>query len=215
MMRHSPTEFAPWEKRDHGMQPPIISEQGQAVRTSSEILKIAARRKSANCRMFQLVMWIGVALSCTFVAIRTHAQYRNSRRLFINDYCIFFALVCHVATAIVYQIAIPPMYDVISVSAGLKPMGSTFMQRGAFFLKLQYAADILLWTTLWSVKFSLLFFFWRLFDSVHSPMKLFWWIMCGITASTWITSVILQEFACDPIGDFFIPGKSLHQPSSA
>lgn len=90
MMRHSPTEFAPWEKRDHGMQPPIISEQGQAVRSSSEILKMAARRKSANYRMFQLVMWIGVALSCTFVAIRTHAQYRNSRRLFINDYCIFF-----------------------------------------------------------------------------------------------------------------------------
>ncbi|KAJ6084566.1 hypothetical protein N7486_011366 [Penicillium sp. IBT 16267x] len=129
-MRHFPIDFAPrWEERDHMMEPPVISEQGQA-----------------------LVMWIGVALSGTFVAIRTHAQYRNSRRLFINDYCIFFALVCHIATAIVYQIAISPMYDVLSVSAGLKPMGPTFMEQGAIFLKLQYAADILLWTTLCDIS---------------------------------------------------------------
>ena len=155
----------------------------------------------------QAMMWIGVALSFIFVAIRTHAQYQHSKRLFINDYWIFFALICHLATAAVYQVAIPPMYEVMNVSAGLEPLREGFMERGTLFLELQYAADILLWTTLWSVKFSLLFFFWRLFDSVHSPMKLFWWMMCAITAATWTISVVLQEFACDPIKSFFILGR--------
>lgn len=36
MMRHFLTDFAPWEKRDRVMQPPIISEQVQAVRDVSE-----------------------------------------------------------------------------------------------------------------------------------------------------------------------------------
>jgi hypothetical protein len=42
---------------------------------------------------------------------------------------------------------------------------------------------------------------------VNSSMRLFWWVMCGVTASTWIISVVLQEFACDPIRDFFTLGK--------
>lgn len=99
------------------------------------------------------------------------------------------------------------MYELTYIGAGFRLPTEGFMERASLFLKLQYAADLLLWTTLWSVKFSLLFFFWRLFDSVNSSMRLFWWIMCGVTASTWITSVVLQEFACDPIGDFFTLGR--------
>ncbi|KAJ5690161.1 hypothetical protein N7462_004553 [Penicillium macrosclerotiorum] len=170
-----------WEKRTEAtMEAPLISEQGQTA-----------------------LLWIGVALSFILVIIRTHAQYKSSKQLFINDYWIFFAVICHLATAIVYQFAMPPMYELTYIGAGLKLPTAGFMDRASLFLKLQYAADILLWTTLWSVKFSLLFFFWRLFDSVNSHMRLFWWIMCGVTAATWITSVVLQEFACDPIQDFF------------
>lgn len=152
-------------------------------------------------------MWIGLVLAIIMVVIRTHVQYKASKRLFTNDYFIFFAIMCHIATAIVYQLAIPPMYELTYVGAGVELPTEGFMDRASLFLKLQYAADILVWTTLWSVKFSLLFFFWRLFDSVNSPMRVFWWIMCGVTASTWITSIVLQEFACDPISNFFTLGK--------
>lgn len=157
-------------------------------------------------------MWIGLAFAVILVAIRTHVQYKSSQRLFVNDFWIFFALLCHFATAIVYQLAISPMYELAYVSAGLQLPRAGFMERASLFLKLQYAADLLLWTTLWSVKFSLLFFFWRLFDSVNSSMRLFWWIMCGVTASTWVTSVVLQEFACDPIRNFFTLGKKPKVP---
>jgi hypothetical protein len=153
-------------------------------------------------------MWIGVALCACFVAMRTYLQYQSSKRFFVNDYWIFFAMLCHVVTASLYQVAIPPMYELAYVGAELKPITAGFMGRASLFLKLQFALDIMLWTTLWSVKFSLLFFFWRLFDSVQTPMRIFWWIMCAVTASTWITSIVLQQFACDPIKDFFTIGKT-------
>ncbi|KAJ5960015.1 uncharacterized protein N7479_007165 [Penicillium vulpinum] len=173
-----------WEKRaEASMDVPLISERGQSI-----------------------VMWIGVALSFVFIVIRTYVQYQKSKKLFLNDHFIFLAMFCHLATAIVYQIAIPPMYEVAYIGARLKAPTEGFMDRASVFLKLQYAADILLWTALWAVKFSLLFFFWRLFDSVNSSMRIFWWIMCGITASTWIISVVMQEFACDPISNYFILG---------
>ncbi|KAJ5883983.1 uncharacterized protein N7473_010869 [Penicillium subrubescens] len=166
------------------METPLISQQGQTA-----------------------LLWIGVVLAFIFVTIRTHTQYQTNKRLFVNDYWIFFALICHLATAIVYQIAMAPMYELTYIGCGMKLPTEGFMDRASLFLKLQYAADILLWTTLWSVKFSLLFFFWKLFESVNSSMRLFWWVMCGVTASTWIISVVLQEFACDPIRDFFTLGK--------
>ena len=151
-------------------------------------------------------MWVGIALSACFVVFRAVVQYQNSKQFFVNDYWIFFAMLCHIVTAILYQVAIPPMYEVAYVGAQLKPITAGFMTRANLFLKLQFALNMILWTTQWSVKFSLLFFFWRLFDSVQTPMKIFWWIMCTVTASTWVVSVVLQQFACDPIKDFFTLG---------
>ncbi|KAL2793764.1 hypothetical protein BJX66DRAFT_219795 [Aspergillus keveii] len=158
-------------------------------------------------RGLSAIMWVGIVLSIIFVALRTQVQFRNTSKFFINDYWIFFAIVCHIATAIVYQIAIPPMYDVQYFDYATQPMDAAFMDRASLFLRLQFALDFLLWTTLWAVKFSLLFFFWRLFDSVRTPVRVFWWTMCAITASTWITLVVLQNFACDPIKNFFTLGK--------
>jgi hypothetical protein len=117
-------------------------------------------------------MWIGVALSACFVVFRTVVQYQSSKRFFVNDYWIFFAMLCHIITAILYQVAIPPIYELSYVGARLKPITAGFMNRADLFLRLQFALDMMLWTTLWSVKFSLLFFFWRLFDSVQTPMKI-------------------------------------------
>lgn len=151
-------------------------------------------------------MWVGVGLSVIFVAIRTHVQYRKTGGFFINDYCIFFALVLHLAAAIVYQIAIPYMYEIEYFDFATQPITQGFMDDASLFLRMQFALDFLLWTTLWAVKFSLLFFFWRLFDSVQTSVRIFWWIMFTVTASTWITLVVLQNLACDPIKDFFTPG---------
>lgn len=66
---------------------------------------------------------------------------------------------------------------------------------------------------MWSVKFSLLLFFWRLFESLRTRMRIFWYIMCLITGSTYITTIFLQLFACGSPDTFFKFGnKGCHTP---
>ncbi|KAL4866919.1 hypothetical protein BDV12DRAFT_210268 [Aspergillus spectabilis] len=153
------------------------------------------------------LMWIGIILSIIFVAIRTRVQYTHAHKFYINDYWIFFAIIAHIATATVYQIAIPPMYEVQYFDYATGVMDSAFMDRASLFLRLQFAVDFLLWSTLWAVKFSLLFFFWRLFDSVRTPLRAFWIAMVAATGASWVTLVVLQNLACDPIKNFFTLGK--------
>lgn len=148
-------------------------------------------------------MWMGVAASVGFVILRTKIQYSSAKRFYLNDYFIFAALVLHLVSAILYQYAIPPMYQLVEVGMGLRQITADFPSSAAFFLKLQFAVDFTMWTTLWLVKFSLLYFFWRLFDSVQTPMRIFWWIMTFVTASTLIVAVVLQCHACDPLSNFF------------
>jgi hypothetical protein len=118
-------------------------------------------------------MWIGVALSSAFTALRTFYQYCRNRRFYTNDFFMLFAMLCHIVIAII-QVAIPPIYELSNVATGIIPPPPTFVEDADFFLRLQFALDMMLWTTAWSVKFSLLFFFWHLFDSVDSPMRVFW-----------------------------------------
>jgi hypothetical protein len=68
-------------------------------------------------------------------------------------------MLCHLATAIVYQFVMSPKYKVAYIGARLKTPMAGFMGGASLLLKLQYAADLFFWATLWSVKFSLLFFF--------------------------------------------------------
>jgi hypothetical protein len=148
-------------------------------------------------------MWVEFVIAASMVGVRTWVQYRHSKRFFLNDYFIFCAISLHLIVAIMYHYLLPKEYNLNYISRGLVTPDANFHAEMRVFLKLHFAIDMLLWSGLWCVKFSLLFFFWRLFDAVKSRGKIFWWIMCFITASTWTISIILQVFACDPPGNFF------------
>jgi hypothetical protein len=148
-----------------------------------------------------------------FVGLRTWVQWRYAKKLFSNDYLIFGALACHIGATITCQLALPYMYDIEQLKLVLKKGGTPTLQMAAMaqaFLGYQFALLFLLWTTLWAVKFSLLVFFWRLFDSVHTKARIFWYVMCGVTASTYIVTIFIQLFACDSPANFFKLGEFRH-----
>ena len=152
------------------------------------------------------LIWVEIALCTLFVAVRTWVQFKHSKRLFSNDYIIFLAIACHVGSAITTQVMMPSMYELEHVKQILALGGfppADFTTRAELYLRCQFALLILLWTTLWAVKFSLLFFFWRLFDSLRTKVRIFWFVMCFITASTYITTIFIQLFACRSPARFF------------
>ena len=154
-----------------------------------------------------MVVWIGTALAAIFTAARTRLQYLHNRRLYINDYLICLALVFHLILSILYQVMSPPMYSLVAAMEGLEQITASNLTRFKYYLPLQFAVTYVFWSALWSVKLALLTFFWRLFESVRTHVRPFWWVMCGVTIATWIISLFLQGFACKPVGSFFKLGK--------
>jgi hypothetical protein len=156
--------------------------------------------------LYQVLIWVELLACLIFVALRTWVQYTNSKRLFSNDYLIFLALVCHIGAVATCQGAIPYMYGIerlkLIVMAGGQP-ALDMVESAEIFLRYQFALLFLLWTTLHSVKFSLLIFFWRLFDSVQTRVRTFWYVMLVITASTYIVTIFIQLFACGSPQNFF------------
>lgn len=92
----------------------------------------------------QTVIWLSVAIGAALISLRTRYQYRTNRKLFANDYLILSAFIVRLATEAVNQVIIDPMYAVMLVSAALKEPGADFVETAGFFLRLQFAADLLL-----------------------------------------------------------------------
>lgn len=155
-----------------------------------------------------VVAWIGTGLAAMFTAARTWLQYLHNRRLYINDYLIGLALFFHLVLSILYQVMSPSMYSVVAAMDGLEQITASNIIRFDHYLRLQFAVTYVFWSALWSVKLALLTFFWRLFDSVRTHVRPFWWVMCSVTISTWTISLVLQGFACKPAGSFFKMGKT-------
>ena len=157
--------------------------------------------------LLKVVIWIGTSLAAIFTVVRTRLQYLHNRRLYINDYLICLAFAVHVVLSTLYQIMSPPMYDLEIVTYRLHQITGSEILRFEFYLRLQFAATYLYWSSLWLVKLALLTFFWRLFESVQTHTRYYWWLMCGITILTWTISLFLQGFACKPPSSFFRFGE--------
>ena len=99
------------------------------------------------------------------------------------------------------------MYSLVAAMLGLEQITASNILRFEYYLRLQFAVTYVFWSALWSVKLALLTFFWRLFDSVRTQVRPFWWVMCSVTIATWTISLFLQGFACKPAGSFFKLGE--------
>ncbi|KAI4168389.1 MAG: hypothetical protein LQ348_007504 [Seirophora lacunosa] len=53
-----------------------------------------------------------------------------------------------------YQYAIPPMFEIIAVAEGREEVTSSLQDRGAVYLKLQFAIIVVFWSEIWAVKRS-------------------------------------------------------------
>ena len=157
-------------------------------------------------------MWTGTGLAALFTALRSWLQFRHNNRWFANDYLLAAALVLHLALSVTITCLTPILYkglNGILIAGSLNLAAVDFLQ--PIYLKYQFAALLQTWTALWMVKMAILSFYWRLFKSVRTKARIFWWIIFGITIATWIISIVLQVVACDPPSQTFSPGRHFHR----
>ena len=86
---------------------------------------------------------------------------------------MFLAYGFFLSMTISYIVIIPPLYRVTEVSEGLVKPYPEILSDSLTIIKVFFTNSMLLWFTLWSVKFSVLFLYRRLM--IGLPKYLVWW----------------------------------------
>lgn len=157
-----------------------------------------------------------VGIAIMFVAIRTiircyvfrRDDIRNIYVYFASDACVYLALVALISMAILYSLVMGDIFEVDRVTAGQEKPGPGFQQRGNFFLRCQFALICLFWTSVWSVKVSILLFYKTLFNKLRM-FKICWWLVLWFVGATYLACWGTQLASCWQIWTYFNLGMSI------
>ena len=146
---------------------------------------------------------MGTAFAAILTILRTWLQFTHNKRLYTNDILICGAAILHIVLSITIHCMSPIVYEAFKGLTSVVVLSTLPQAQMTTFLKYQFAVLYLIWTALWTVKLAMLSFYWRLFISVKTNAKVFWWIMCGVTIVTWVVCLLSQAFACSPPSESF------------
>lgn len=99
------------------------------------------------------------------------------------------------ATAILWQINVPVLYEYLAVIAGKKPFDLGFLDRAVAILRTGVLLNVLFYSALWLVKLSFLMFFRRLGSKVKGQ-KIWWWCILVFTVLTWAACIADFQYKC-------------------
>jgi len=114
-----------------------------------------------------------VAVASLFMAARCVARWYRVWLFQMEDLFMLLAYAFFLSMSISYLAIIAKLYRVTGVSEGLTPPYPAILKDSLALIKVFFTNSMLLWFTLWSVKFSLLFLYRRLMMGL--PKHLRWW----------------------------------------
>ncbi|MCJ1404627.1 hypothetical protein MMC11_007853 [Xylographa trunciseda] len=126
---------------------------------------------------------------------RVFARIRKEHRLYFDDAFFFLATICLIAGSTLAFIDIPYIYLQEDVDAGLQKPPANLLTQLINSERIQDAGTVLLTTTLFSVKFSFLFFFRHLLQH-QKKLMLYWWFVCFITVPSAPVCMFSDFIAC-------------------
>lgn len=98
----------------------------------------------------------------------------------MDDLFMLLAWIFFLALAINYVVITPTLYRVTAVQLGKEMIYPELEDDALKMIKIFFANTLLLWFSLWSVKFSLLFLYRRLMKGLPQLMR-WWWIVMGFS----------------------------------
>jgi len=118
----------------------------------------------------------------------------------------YIALGSFIVMTSLYLAAMPTLYPVQLVSAGLIPPYASMMEDLTAMLHEFFAVQLFFWLTLWAVKCSLLFMFQRLTTGIQSYTRIWWGVMV-FTILAFVGCVISQFTSCSSMHAWFTAGE--------
>jgi hypothetical protein len=149
-----------------------------------------------------------MVLAVVIVILRTTTRWWKAHIFQVEDYFMWFALASFISMCAIYLAAYPTLYSALAVAAEEEPPWATMESDLVAMLHLFFAVQLLFWTTLWSVKFSLLWMFRRL--TLGLPLYGRIWLAITIfTLITYLACVVTEFTSCSSMTAWFTPGMSL------
>ncbi|OJD29139.1 cfem domain-containing protein [Diplodia corticola] len=152
-----------------------------------------------------------IVVTSATVITRFSIRIWKRKPLQIEDLLVGVAWASFLALTISYIVVTPPMYHLYAVSAGRAEQYPDMMDDALFIIKVFFYSTMLLWVTLWAVKFSLLALYRRLMNGLRTYVVL-WWILVVFCAATFIGAVISNLTSCSSMHAWFSPGLT-YRPS--
>lgn len=123
------------------------------------------------------------------------------RRLYLDDYILFFGLAClTAATYLVYSFS---HLIFLSNAVRLDPLVAPTLSETTKLINSLKIIDsflALIWTTTFAVKLSFLVFFKQLIERVSKKITIYYWVVVGVTILTWMFLVSEAFILCPYFG---------------
>ncbi|MCJ1246847.1 hypothetical protein MMC30_004056 [Trapelia coarctata] len=149
---------------------------------------------------FEAAIWTLLGLAVVLAAIRTHIRIYKFHRLFVDDGFLFLATTALIGGTVLIHLDAPYLYLQVNVESGAEAAPPNFIQQLLSDQKLQDSATVLLAVTIFSVKYSFLFFFHSLVRRVRT-LTIWWWCVFAIVIPSTIVCICSSFIACPYFGE--------------
>lgn len=123
------------------------------------------------------VTGIMLALTASMVVIRLVVLPAMLRRTpNANDFWLLIAFICYIGLWTMYTVLVPLLFSLAEISEGTRKIPDDYEAQILLMLRQVFPCSILLWCSLWSVKFSLLTFYKQLMSRLKTYLRL-WWVV--------------------------------------
>jgi len=147
-----------------------------------------------------------LTVSCVFVTLRSGARWFKTRQIPVatEDVFVYIGLATYAATCGLYLDLLPRLQRIELVETGNMAPYATINTDIVTVLKEVLCIQIFFWSTLWSVKLSLLCMFQRLTTGLSRYTKI-WWGVLAFSVLSFIGCVISAFESCSSMHAWFSP----------
>ncbi|PGH00140.1 hypothetical protein GX51_05953 [Blastomyces parvus] len=146
--------------------------------------------------------YVMISLASIVFLGRFGLRFWKSVGLQLEDLFVVLSWLSFLAMTILYLIVLPHLYSLTGFLSGEKPQYPEFVNDALFIKKIFFCTTLLLWVSLWSVKFSLLVLYRRLLSRLKTEIRL-WWVVLVFTALNLIGCIISNLTSCESLSAWF------------
>lgn len=134
-------------------------------------------------------------VSFAFLIFRLIVRMRSFGKFQIDDYLVIAGWCMLLTSASIWQTKAYIVYWLYQIQDDPSTFTMDFLAAEATMMPHITTWNVLFYSCLWSIKFSFLFFFRRLYP-IAKAHKIWWWIVFAITLITWIASIADIDWEC-------------------